>query len=184
MKKITFTFSLLAIALWVGLGTTSAQEFKKLDASPLDIAAFPTSYKVSDKVVKITYSRPYKKGRDVYADLAPYGKVWRTGANEAPEITFYQDVKFGGKDVEAGTYSLFTIPNQDKWTVILNSDLNTWGAYTYKEANDVLRVEAPAQSSEEVIENFSIAFKEVDGGAHMMMGWDQTYVEVPVMFEK
>jgi hypothetical protein len=160
--------------------TLTAQEFSGLDKSPMDMASFPSSYKIADKAVRITYGRPQLKGRSL-GDLAPAGKVWRTGANEAPEITFYKDVKFGGQDVKAGTYSLFTIPGAGEWTVILNKNLNQWGAYTYDQAADVTRITVPSSTAEDSLEAFSIAFKEVDNGTHMVMGWGKTRVEVPVM---
>src|SRR5829696_3874612 len=87
---------------------------------------------VEGKDVKVTYGRPYKKGRVIFGGLEKYGKVWRTGADEATEITFANDVNFGGKRVKAGTYTLFTIPDRNQWTVILNSQLGQWGAYDYE----------------------------------------------------
>lgn len=158
-----------------------AQKFGGLDKSPADIASFPTSYKVADKAVKITYGRPQLKGRNL-SNLAPAGKVWRTGANEAPEITFYKDVTFGGKSVKAGTYALFTIPGVEEWKVILNSNLNQWGAYSYDNAADIVRVDAKVSSDSESLEVFSIAFKEVEGGAHMVMGWGTTRIATPIIF--
>jgi hypothetical protein len=178
MKRI---FTLTTLFFSAILCTSAlAQEFSGLDKSPMDMASYPSSYRVSDKVVRITYSRPQLKGRSV-ADLAPAGQVWRTGANEAPEITFYRDVTFGGKEVKAGTYSLFTIPGADQWTVILNNNLNQWGAYTYEEAADVLRVSVPAASGEESLDAFSIAFQEVDKGVHLVMGWGTARVAVPIV---
>jgi hypothetical protein len=157
----------------------SAQEFSGIDKSPMDMAAYPTDYKVSEKAVRIIYGRPQLKGRSM-EELTPTGKVWRTGANEAPEITFYKDVKFGGKDVKAGTYSLFTIPGSENWTVILNKKLNQWGSYFYDEASDVARVTVPNGSDAASLEEFSIAFKDVDGGAQLVMGWDKTRIAVPI----
>ena len=145
----------------------------------MDMASYPTSYRVSDKAVRITYSRPQLKGRAL-TDLCPAGEVWRTGANEAPEITFYKDVTFGGKQVKAGTYSLFTIPGGDQWTVILNKNLNQWGAYSYDEGADVARVTASSSMDGKSLEAFSIAFKEVEDGVHLVMGWDKTRVAVPI----
>ncbi len=177
MKRI---LTLTAIALTMVFSTSAtAQEFSGLDKSPMDMASFPSSYRVSDKAVRITYSRPQLKGRSL-SDLCPAGKVWRTGANEAAEITFYKDVSFGGEAVKAGTYSLFTIPGAKQWTVILNKNLNQWGAYTYDEGADVARVSVPASTDGESLEAFSIAFKEVEGGVHMVMGWDKTRVAVPI----
>ena len=177
MKKV-FTLATLILAL-VLTATVSAQDFSGIDKSPMDMAAYPTDYKVSEKAVRIIYGRPQLKGRSM-EELAPTGKVWRTGANEAPEITFYKDVKFGGKDVKAGTYSLFTIPGADEWTVILNKNLNQWGSYFYDEAADVARVTVPNGSDTSSLEEFSIAFKDANGGAQLVMGWDKTRVAVPI----
>ena len=180
MKKVC-TIAFMALAMIFSTEAV-AQEFGGLDKSPMDMAAFPTSYKEAKKSVRVTYSRPQLKGRSM-SDLAPMGEVWRTGANEAPEITFYQDVNFGGKDVAAGTYSLFTIPGEGNWTVALNKNLNQWGSYSYDESADVARVDVPSASDDTSLEEFSIAFKEVDGGAHMVMGWDKTRVAVPIMMK-
>lgn len=156
-----------------------AQEFNGMDKSPMDMASFPASYKEADKTIRIIYSRPQLKGRSL-DELAPDGKVWRTGANEAPEITFYEDVNFGGKEIKAGTYSLFTIPGQGEWTVALNKNLNQWGAYSYDESADVARIKVPHKTDSNSLEEFSIAFKESDKGAEMVMGWDKTRVSVPI----
>lgn len=158
--------------------TVSAQKFPDLDPSPMDAATYPSNYKISDKAIKIIYSRPQLKGRDL-AKLVPNYEVWRTGANEATEITFYKSVRFGDVKVKAGTYSLFTIPNDKEWTVILSSDINVWGAYTYKESNDVARIKVPVTQSKEILEAFSITFEESVTGADMYMGWGTLRVKVP-----
>lgn len=176
MKNIK-TLAIIALAMIIT--PLSAQEFSGMDKSPMDAAAYPTSYRVADKAVRITYSRPQLKGRSL-ADLAPAGKVWRTGANEAPEITFYKDVNFGGQDIAAGTYSLFTIPGETEWTVILNKNLNQWGAYSYDEGADVARISVPVGTGGDPLEAFSIAYKEVDDGIHMIMGWGTLRVAVPI----
>ena len=175
MKKTISLIAVLVIAV-IFTNQANAQEFKGLDKSPMDQAAFPASYRVSEKVVKITYSRPQLKGRKV-AKLAPAGKVWRTGANEVPEITFYKDVTFGGTAVKAGTYSLLTIPGEKEWTVILSKQLNVWGAYFYKESEDVARVSGTVSKSEKTIEEFSMMFGE-DMTLHM--GWGETIVSVSI----
>ena len=176
MKKIYLLLT-LAVAL-VFTTETNAQEFSGLDKSPADIAAYPSSYRVSDKAVRIIYSRPQLKGRSL-SELAPEGKVWRTGANEAPEITFYKDATVGGQSIEAGTYSLFTIPGENEWTIILNKNLNQWGAYSYDSDADVARIKAKASNGSESLEAFSIAFDD-DGNMHM--GWGTTRVEVPISY--
>ncbi|APQ18098.1 DUF2911 domain-containing protein [Maribacter hydrothermalis] len=177
MKRI-FRVATLMLAL-ILTSAVSAQEFSGIDKSPMDMAAYPTDYKVSEKAVRIIYGRPQLKGRSM-DELAPTGKVWRTGANEAPEITFYKDANFGGKDIKAGTYALFTIPGEEEWTIILNKNLNQWGSYFYDETSDVARVTVPNGSDAASLEEFSIAFKDVDGGAHLVMGWDKTRVAVPI----
>ncbi|BFP42160.1 DUF2911 domain-containing protein [Muricauda sp. SCSIO 64092] len=174
-------FALTFFALALVTTEATAQKFSGLDKSPADIAAFPSSYKESNKAVRVIYSRPQLKGRDM-GTLAPSGKVWRTGANEAAEITFYKDATFGGEKVAAGTYSLFTIPGDGEWTVILNKNLNQWGAYSYDNSADLVRVTSSVSTGDEALEAFSMAFKEVDGGAHLIMGWGTTRVATPVMF--
>ncbi len=177
MKKL-FALPILMLAL-VFTTNATAQNFSGLDKSPMDMATYPSSYKVSDKAVRVTYGRPQLKGRSV-SELAPAGEVWRTGANEAVEITFYKDANVGGTDIKAGTYSLFTIPGDGEWTVILNSNLNQWGAYSYDKKADVARVKATATVAGESLDAFSIAFDEVDGGAHLVMAWGTTRVALPI----
>lgn len=177
MKKV-FTLATLLLAV-VMTTSVSAQDFSGIDKSPMDMAAYPTDYKVSEKAVRIIYGRPQLKGRSM-DELAPTGKVWRTGANEAPEITFYKDVNFGGKDIKAGTYSLFTIPGEEEWTIILNKNLNQWGSYFYDESADVARVTVPNGSDSASLEEFSIAFKDAKDGTSLVMGWDRTRVAVPI----
>lgn len=95
--------------------------------------------------VTITYSRPGVKGRVIWGGLVPYDKVWRTGANEATDITFSTDVKVNGQPLPAGTYSLHTIPTQGDWTVIFNKQADQWGSYSYDEKEDALRIQVKAQ---------------------------------------
>ena len=153
-------------------------KFSELDKSPMDVASFPNDYRVADKLVKVRYSRPQLKGR-VLDSLAPKGKVWRTGANEASEITFYTNMNLGDTTINAGTYSLATIPGDKEWTVIINSDLNTWGSYFYKEENDVARLNVPATSDEESLEAFAMVFEEATDGVHLHMGWGNARIAVP-----
>lgn len=169
---------LLALAGALAFTTNiKAQSFPGLDKSPLDMAIYPA--KDPAKVVRVLYSRPQLKGRSV-SDLAPDGKVWRTGANESTEITFYTDVTFGGATVPAGSYTLFSIPGPSEWTIILNKNLHQWGAYTYDAGADLVRVTAKPATADESLDAFSIAFKEDGDAAHLVMGWDKTRVAVPI----
>ena len=172
LSVFAFAFIMLAST------SVNAQKFGGLDKSPMDAASFPSSYKVSDKAVKVVYSRPQLNGRGL-DKLAPNGKVWRTGANEAAEITFYKDANVGGSPIKAGTYSLFTIPGEGEWTVILSSDRNVWGSYSYDEANDVARFKVKSTMADDSVEAFSIMFDD-DGNMHM--GWDMVRVSVPMTF--
>ena len=130
------------------------------------------------KNVKISYGQPSKRGRVIFGQLEPYGKVWRTGANEATEITFAKNASFGGKPVKAGTYTLFTIPGESEWTFILNSSLKQWGAYKYNEikGNDVLQVKVPSSKLSAPVEKLTITLP----ANKLVVEWDKTKVEVPV----
>lgn len=173
-----------------------AQKLRGTDKSPMDMAYFPDNFAHDRKfapkligdmpaIVRITYSRPAKKEREVFGTkIVTYGEVWRLGANESSEIKFYQDVTIQGKKVKAGTYSLFAIPTATEWTIILNKDLDFWGAYSYNKDNDVLRVNVPTKKTDEVVENFSIQCIKGsnDKETTMKMAWDMTLVEVPISF--
>jgi hypothetical protein len=173
-----------------------AQKLRGTDKSPMDMAYYPDNFAHDRKfapkligdmpaIVRITYSRPAKKEREVFGTkIVPYGEVWRLGANESTEIKFYQDVTIQGKKVKAGTYSLFAIPTATEWTIILNKDLDFWGAYSYNKENDVLRVSIPTKKTDEVVENFSIQCVKGsnDKETTMKMAWDMTLVEVPISF--
>ena len=130
------------------------------------------------KNITISYGRPYKKGRDIFGGLEAYGKVWRTGADDATEITFDKDVVFGDKQVKAGTYTLFTIPGNTEWTVILNSELGQWGAYKYDKTKDVARVAVTPKHLDKVVEQLTITDKK----DMLNIEWDQTSVTVPMKF--
>lgn len=175
MKK---TFLVVALLLFSGifLKQAKAQDFKGLDKSPMDLASYPDNYRISDKVIKIVYSRPQLKGRSL-ANLAKFGKKWRTGANEATEITFFKDVNFGGTPVKSGTYTMYTIPGETNWTVVLSSQLNVWGVYFHKDENDVAKVTIPVKKSEEIIDVFSIV---IDKDMTIHMGWGDVILSIPV----
>ena len=179
MKKTVLFIAFIAIA-FISTTNTFAQKFPDLNKSPMDAASYPSHWKESNKLVKVIYSRPQLKGREL-SNLAPNDKVWRTGANEATEISFFKDVVFGGKKVKAGTYSLFTIPTDGDWVVILNSARNVWGHYTYKKEEDVIRVAGKVSNSEENIEAFSIVFnKNEDNHISMILGWGNKTISVSV----
>ncbi|WP_264537955.1 DUF2911 domain-containing protein [Flavobacterium sp. N1736] len=184
MKK----FSLLAITLLIAISVQAqdAVKFAPLDASPLDIAYSPNKavkFKKTDNpspAIKVIYSRPSVKGRVVFGDLIKFGEVWRIGANENTEIKFYKPATINGVSVPAGTYSLFAIPEKDKWTIIINKELDMWGSYAYDESKDLVRISVPVKPVSTVIETLSIAFTSKDAVTNLVIGWDKTTVEVPI----
>lgn len=160
----------------------NAQDFKQRSPkSPMDVART----KIGDTYVKVTYCQPAMNDRTVFGELVPFGKVWRTGANEGTEITVTEDIVFGGKELEDGTYTIFTIPEKDKWTVIVNKEVNQWGSYNYSETNDLFRFEVPTQSMDEALERLTMRFMKGDdkADAYLVMAWEKTKVAIPVSTE-
>lgn len=147
-------------------------------------AASPSStlkQRVGTTDFEIVYSRPGVKGRKVFGGLVPYGEVWRTGANEPTKITFSTDVKFGGAAVPAGTYGLFTIPGEKEWTVILSKVPGNWGAYSYDQKNDLVRVTATPARLDQPIETFLIDVNDIrDSSATLNFAWEKTRVPVKI----
>lgn len=129
--------------------------------------------------VEINYSRPDRRGREIFGGLVPYGKVWRTGANEPTKIKFSDGVKIGGQEVPAGEYAFYTIPNQDEWTIIFSKNLKLWGAYGYKPDADALRVTVKPTTAANPVETFTIGFDDLkDNGATISLEWEKTRVPV------
>jgi len=150
--------------------------------SPIAIAS--VKYPPSHTYIKIVYGQPYKRDRVIFGNLVPYDKVWRTGANEATEITTTQDITFAGKTLPAGTYALFTIPHKNgKWTIILNSKLGQWGAFDYDKNDDVMRVNVPSNKTENPRQAFAIQFSDVkNASTNIVLSWDYAEVTIPVEF--
>lgn len=183
MKRLTYSaFTLLMMALV--MEPAFSQKLPALDASPADVAIFrPEKKRGTPVVMKVTYGRPQKKGRTMLGEKEPFGQVWRTGANESTELKLYRDVTFGDKKIPAGTYTLYTIPNKDQWTIIFNSKLDTWGAYEYEESKDVARIQVPAGKTDEVVEAFTIAFDDaVDNSSNLVLAWENTKVKIPFKY--
>ncbi|WP_441900723.1 DUF2911 domain-containing protein [Pedobacter psychrotolerans] len=189
MRNIfVIAFALLCFSVKAQESLPTEIKFPIADPSPADILYFPlNSPKAKDAenvkpVIKIIYSRPQKKGRDIFGVLEQYGKVWRFGANESTEIHFFKKVTVGGKKIKAGTYSLFAIPNKDKWTIIINKQTDKWGAFTYNQSMDIVRVDVPVKTLNKPIEYFSLTFNPLPQGAALFAAWDKTQVELPIIF--
>jgi hypothetical protein len=169
MKNGLFTGALALFTLF-----TTAQQ--------LPIPSPPAMVKQTVGLTEFTvdYARPSMKGRKIFGDLVPFGEVWRTGANVATKITFSTDITFGSTPVGAGTYALFATPNQGTWVVMLNKDIEQWGASNYREEMDVARVTVKAEKAP-VTETFEIRFERITkNSAHLVLVWEETAVRVPI----
>ena len=131
---------------------------------------------VSGVKTKIIYSRPSARGRKMIGGKEPFGQVWRTGANEATTIEFDKPVKIEGKDLAAGKYALFTIPGENEWTIIFNKTSNQFGAFDYKESDDVLRVKVKPSKTDQFVETFTIS----TGNDRINLDWENTHVAFKV----
>ena len=187
MKKI-FAFVLFLLASCTVL--LAQIKFPQIDKSPMDMSYYPNGYpvlKIQDKlseplVARVIFSRPQKSGRTIFGELLEYGKIWRLGANEAPEIEFYQNVKIGNTKIKKGRYTMYCIPLPDKWTIIINKETDTWGSFKYDLSKDVVRVEVPVQKQTENLEAFVMAFEKNSTGASLVIGWDDFKVSLPISF--
>lgn len=172
----------------------TAQDFPNLDKSPLDVAYYPPraafrafakteeAKKADMPIIRVLYSRPQKKDRDIFGSLEKFGTTWRLGANESTEIQFFRDVEIGGSTIPAGRYTIYATLGENEWAIRVNKAVDGWGAYAYNADMDIASVKVPVEKTEDTIEAFSIVFAEAEGGATMIMGWDDTIVRVPIGF--
>lgn len=164
MKK-----TMLFIALCLGISLFGSAQEQEPRLSPKAVA--------EGEYIKISYGQPSKRDRVIFGGLVPYNEVWRTGANEATEITFTKNTIFGGKPIHKGTYTLSTIPTKDSWTIILNTQLDQWGAYEYEKykKKNILITEVPTYQREKVLEKFTIKVEKDT----VIMEWDKTGIKIP-----
>lgn len=182
------TSILVCLLISFSFSFSQSSKLPEVDKSPMDVCYYPNNYpilKIQNKateplVARILYSRPQKQGRKVFGELVEYGKVWRLGANEATEIEFYKDVKIGGKKVSKGRYTLYGIVSENVWTMIINKDTDTWGAFKYDSKKDVLRTDVPSQKTDEVVENMSMFFEKSANGISLIIAWEQLKVALPI----
>ena len=171
------TFLLLPLLLMLA-GCLFGQEAISPRESPLAI----TRVRYKDAYLKVTYSQPHKRNREIFGKLVPYGQVWRLGANEATELTVTKDILVGEQLLRAGTYSLFAIPDKEKWTVIINSEVGLWGAYNYNQKLDVMRLETPVQKISAIYEPFTMALDQKNELVDLVIAWDDVRVTIPFKF--
>ena len=171
MKNKIFTICIMIFAFLAITSTTIAQV-----KSPKGNAEIT----VDGVSISVDYSRPYKKGRDIFGGLVPFNKYWRTGANLATEISFSKNVKFGGKEIKSGRYRLYSIPGKTKWTIRLNTELGKKGYYEPNHDLDVLEVSAIPETMKKELEQLVIELEDSENGAKLVIKWDTTKVIVPI----
>ena len=189
MKNLILILTLVLLVT----GGTYAQDFPNLDKSPMDAAYFPAraafrafaktdeEKKSLEPKIKVVYSRPQKKGREVWGGLQKFGELWRVGANESTEILFFSDATVGGTTVKAGRYTLYAMTNETEWEVYISSDLDTWGHYSFSpDHSAIASVTVPTMATPEPVEAVSIVFEATDSGADLIIAWDDTMVRVPI----
>jgi Protein of unknown function (DUF2911) len=170
MKKL-ISLSLLFAVLFATVSCSAQEDKSKRPSPPAKLTAT-----VGGANIVIDYSQPSVKGRTIGKDIAPYGQVWRTGANEATTFDVNRDVKIEGKSLKAGKYSLFTVPNENEWTIIFNKEANQWGAFKYNKEKDELRVNVKPKKSEKFTERMTF----VQNGNNISLLWGDTQVDFMV----
>ena len=181
MKTLKWVGIILGILILGGYISFEYMKNQTKRASPEET----TEYKQGDKLLSVFYCRPYTKGRDIFGSLVPYGEVWRTGANEATTFTTNTTIDFGGEIVQPGSYTLWTIPQETQWTIILNSKMYGWGvgldgAPSREAEYDVVKINVPVQTLDELVKQFTIAFVY---NVNMNLSWEKTKVSVPIKFQ-
>jgi hypothetical protein len=176
MNKI----SLIAGAIAFSLATFVSQAQTLKTPAPSSSQTIKQGFGLGE--ISVDYSRPSAKGRTIYGDLVPFGKMWRTGANAATKVTFSDDVKVEGKDVKAGTYAIYTIPNKESWEVILYSDLTIGGnTANFKAENEVVRVVVKPTALSKSVETFTINLSDVTATSTTLeFIWEKTSVPVKI----
>jgi hypothetical protein len=186
---------LLLMSIVFCLNTTLLAQNKipPVDQSPLDISYYPENYPASKAqkktieplIARVIYSRPAVNGRKIFGALIDYGKVWRMGANEATEIEFFKDVLINKIKVKKGRYSLYAIPNPNKWTIILNKEVDSWGAFLYDSTKDIVRVEVVPELTEQTVDPFTIYFEKNNlQNFNLNIYWENTKVVLPIAISK
>lgn len=175
MKK-----ALLAIALFAVCIVTHAQNLR----TPSPSTTQTIKQDLGLNSVELSYSRPNMKGRKIFGDLVPFGKIWRTGANNATTLTFADTVTIGNVKVPAGTYGLLTMPDKDNWTIIITKQLDVTSPAAYKMSEDVVRVSAKPMTTGTPIETFTMQFGNIaSGNCDLQMMWENTAVSLPISTE-
>ena len=187
MKK---TIGLLAVFQLLFICLLAQTSMPPVDKSPMDMSYYPANYpvqKIQDKITeplaaRVIYSRPQKAGRTIFGGLVKYGEVWRMGANEATEIEFFKHVRIDGKKIAKGRYTLYAIPNETSWIIIINKETDTWGSFKYDAKKDLIRKEVIVQKTDALIESVAMAFEKSAAGFNLIIAWDNVKASLPFTF--
>ncbi len=160
-----------------------------VDISPMDMSYFPVEYpklkmanvNLAPPIARVIYSRPQLQRRALFNEILRFNEPWRLGANEASEISFYKPVTFQGKNISAGRYTIYGIPHPDKWTIILNTNIDTWGL-KQDSTKDVARFEIPVSANGTSLEYFTMVFEKTDNGANLVIAWADLVARLPIEF--
>lgn len=175
--------------LQVAAEDTGLTAYAPVDISPMDMSYFPVEYpklKMADEktpppVARVIYSRPHLQKRRLFANILKFDEPWRLGANEATEIDFFKPVTIQGTKVQAGRYILYCVPHADKWTIVLNTGIDTWGL-KQDSTKDVHRFDIPITINNHILEYFTLLFEKTDRGAALVMAWDDVVARLPFSF--
>jgi hypothetical protein len=168
---------------------TTINPYAGVDVSPMDMSYFPVDYPklkmanpgIAPPLVRVVYSRPHLQRRALFKGILKYDEPWRLGANESSEISFYKPVTIQGKKIPAGRYIIYGIPHTDKWTIILNSNIDSWGL-KQDPSKDVGRFEIPITTNSISLEYFTMVFEKTDTGADLIIAWADIIARLPIRF--
>lgn len=180
---------ILTTCLFLALSSFAQPKPTELDKSPMDMSYWPANYpilKMSGKakdqpVARIIYGRPLKNGRAIFGGIIKYNEMWRLGANEATEIETFQTLKIGGKVLAKGRYTVYCLPTENKWTIIINKDNFCWGNFTYDSKKDLIRTDIDVEKNSEPAEAFTMYFEDAKNGATLIFLWDDIKASLPIL---
>src|SRR3954469_17534057 len=180
MKKLVLFAIMIVAAQW----SMAQPKPTELDKSPMDVSYYPANFPLlkmkgqvkGDPVARLIYSRPQKKDRKIFGEEVKYNEVWRLGANEATELELFKNATIGGKKIPKGRYTIYCIPTEAKWTIVVNKDNYSWGSFTYKPEKDVTRIDVPVEKTGEDVEALTMFFDNKS----LIIEWDTLKVEIPV----
>jgi Protein of unknown function (DUF2911) len=163
--------------------------YTNVDVSPMDMSYYPVDYpklKMAKKIstpplARVIYSRPHLQGRHIFHEVLKYEEPWRLGANEATELNLYTDVIIQDKKIKAGRYIIYSIPHKDEWTIVFNSNIDSWGLQQ-DASKDIAKFTVPVLQTNNSLEFFTIVFEKKDTLVELIMAWDNVEVRLPISF--